>query len=172
MKSSRKRREQSIEAIVERLARRQSTAMVLFHHAVAERLQLGPTDHKCLDLLHGRQAMTGSELAAITGLTTGAVTGVVARLERAGYLRREPHPSDRRKQILHPVAERWQEIHEIIAPLRNALAEQLDRFDNRQLTAIAEFLARSTNIIFQQAALMRVRPFSGDDSGRLARAII
>ena len=54
--------------------------------------------------------MTGSDLAAITGLTTGAITGVVARLERAGYLRREPDPHDQRKQILSPVRERVEDI--------------------------------------------------------------
>src|SRR5437763_8916157 len=89
------------EVIVGRLVRRHSTAVVLFHHAVAECLGLGPTDHKCLDLLLDRGAMSGSDLAAITGLTTGAITGVVARLEQAGYVRREPDPDDGRKQILH-----------------------------------------------------------------------
>ena len=67
------------------LARRNSTATVLFHHALAERLGLGPTDHKCLDLLCERAPLTASELAVITGLTSGAITGVVARWSgRAG----------------------------------------------------------------------------------------
>ena len=82
---ARKNQPELVEAIVGRLARRHSTATVLFHHAVAERLGLGPTDLKCLDVLRERGEMTGSELVAITGLTNGAITGVVARLERAGY---------------------------------------------------------------------------------------
>src|SRR2546426_10086939 len=86
---------QLADEIVGRLARRHSTAVVLFHHAVAERLGLGPTDHKCLDLLRERGAITGSELAAITGLTTGAITGVVARLEQGGYVRRGVAPRPR-----------------------------------------------------------------------------
>jgi DNA-binding MarR family transcriptional regulator len=56
--------------------------------------------------------MTGSQLAAVTGLTTGAVTGVVARLERGGYVRRQPDPDDRRKQILSVVPERLRDIDE------------------------------------------------------------
>jgi DNA-binding MarR family transcriptional regulator len=108
--------------------------------------------------------MTGSELAAATGLTTGAITGVVARLERDGYVRREPDPHDRRKQILCPVPERVQEVHEVIAPLRRDLAELLDRFDNHQLTAIAEFLAQSTELAFRHAARPRARPFFADKS--------
>src|SRR5215510_14383243 len=93
-------RKELTENIVGQLARRHSTAVVLFHHAIAERLGLGPTDHKCLDLLRDRGPMAGTDLAAITGLTSGAITGVVARLERAGYLRREQDPRDGRKQIL------------------------------------------------------------------------
>src|SRR5579883_1622975 len=95
-----------IEEIVMRLMRRHSTAVVLFHHAVAETLGLGPTDHKCLDLLRERGPMSGAELAAITGLTTGAITGVVTRLEKAGYLHRAPDLQDGRKQILSPASAR------------------------------------------------------------------
>jgi DNA-binding MarR family transcriptional regulator len=148
------------ENIVKRLARRHSTAVVMFHHAVAERLGLGPTDHKCLDLLRDRGAMAGSDLAAITGLTSGAITGVVARLERAGYLRREPDPSDGRKQILQ-LALKQSPVQEVIGPLRQDVAELLEHFDVRQLTAIAEFLSRTTDLIYRHAALLRAESISG-----------
>src|SRR5947207_3712237 len=118
MGTARKNKQGLTEEIVGQLARRHSTAVVLFHHAVAERLGLGPADHKCLDLLRERGAITGSELAAITGLTSGAVTGVVARLERAGYLRREPDPYDGRKQILSPALDRVRDINEVFDPIR------------------------------------------------------
>jgi DNA-binding MarR family transcriptional regulator len=140
--------------IVGRLARRHSTAVVLFHHVVAERLGLGPTDHKCLDLLRERGPMAGSELGAITGLTSGAITGVVARLERAGYLRREPDPRDGRKQILHLALERAH-IQDVIDPLREDVAAVLQSFDTNQLTAIAEFLARTTDLLYRHSALLR-----------------
>ena len=145
------------EEIIGRLARRHSTAAVLFHHAVAERLGLGPTDHKCLDVLREREGMTGSELAAITGLTTGAITGVVARLERAGYLRREPDPDDRRKQRLYAVPERARAIHAVVDPLRQDVAVLLERFDTHQLTAIADFLAGTADLAGHHAALLRAQ---------------
>lgn len=148
-----------IEEIVGGLARRHSTAVVLFHHAVAERLGLGPTDHKCLDLLRDRGAMTGSELAAITGLTTGAITGVVARLERAGFLRREPDPNDGRKQILQ-LARKPTHIQDVINPLREDVAATLEHFDSHQLGAIAEFLAHTTDHIYRHAALLRAQTLS------------
>jgi DNA-binding MarR family transcriptional regulator len=144
-----------VEEIVQRLMRRHSTAMVLLHHAVAERLGLGPTDHKCLDVLGERGEMTGSELAAITGLTTGAVTGVVARLERAGYLSRTPDPRDGRKQILSLDPIRTREVHEVFDPMRQELTARLPRFDAHQLTAIAEFLDGTTELAYHHAALLR-----------------
>ena len=148
-----------IDQIVGRLARQHSTAVVLFHHAVAERLGLGPTDHKCLDLLRERGAMSGSDLVAITGLTSGAITGVVTRLERAGYLRREPNPHDGRKQILH-LALKQSLIHDVIGPLRQDVAEVLQNFDARQLSAVTKFLARTTDLIYRHAALLRAETIS------------
>jgi DNA-binding MarR family transcriptional regulator len=114
-------------------------------------------------LLRERGAMAGSDLCAITGLTSGAITGVVARLERAGYLRREPNPHDGRKQILHLAQER-SPIQDVIAPLRKDVAALLENFDTHQLTAIAEFLARTTDLIYRHAALLRGETIS--DLGR------
>src|SRR5712692_4474480 len=159
MGAARKSKNALADKIVGRLARQHSTAVVLFHHAVAERLGLGPSDHKCLDLLRDRGPMAGSDLGAITGLTSGAITGVVARLERAGYLRREPDPHDGRKQILHLALERAH-IQEVIDPLREDVAALLENFDTHQLTAIAEFLARTTDLVYRHAALLRAETIS------------
>lgn len=141
--------------IVGRLGRRHSTAAVLFHHAVAEHLGLGPTDHKCLDLLRERGEMTGSELAAITGLTSGAVTGVVARLESAGYVTRHADPHDGRRQILTPSLERVKTIHDVFVPIREETAALLEKFDAHQLSAIAEFLEGVTELAYRHVALLR-----------------
>ena len=144
-----------IDDIVNRLMRRHSTATVLFHRAVAGRLGLGPTDHKCLDLLRDRGAMTASELAALTGITTGAMTGVVARLEKAGYVRREPDSRDRRQQILHPAAQRAALIHAVFQPIRKDVAALLGEFDAHQLAAIARFLSGSTDLAYHHVGLLR-----------------
>ena len=157
MGAARESKHKLAEEIVGRLVRRHSIAIMLFHQAVAERLGLGPTDHKCLDLLRERGAMTGSDLAAITDLTTGAITGVVARLERAGYLQREPDPHDRRQQILSPVLERMRDIQHVFGPIRNDVAALLERFDTQQLTAIAEFLTGSTDLAYRHVALLRAQ---------------
>jgi len=163
MGAARRSKRELAEAIVGRLTRRHSTAVVLFHHAVAERLGLGPTDHKCLDLLRDRGPMAGSDLGAITGLTSGAITGLVARLERAGYLRRAPDPHDGRKQILHVALER-SPVQDVIDPLRKDVAGLLENFDTRQLTAVMEFLAGTTELVYRHAALLRAETMS--DVGR------
>jgi DNA-binding MarR family transcriptional regulator len=166
MGARRDRHHELADEIVGRLARRHSTAVVLFHSAVAERLGLGSTDHKCFDLLRERGAMTGSELAAITGLTSGAITGVVARLERAGYLRREPDAHDRRSQILSPAVERVRDVQKVFGPIREDVAALLEAFDTHQLAAVAKFLAGSTDSAYRQVALLRGQRFSGATSER------
>ncbi|HUY89902.1 MAG TPA: MarR family transcriptional regulator [Pirellulales bacterium] len=154
MAKPRKTKPESIDEIVG-LMRHHSTAAVLLHHVVAERLGLGPTDLQCLHLLRQHGAATGSELAAITGLTTGAITGVTTRLERAGFIRRTPDPNDKRKQTLHPAHGRTQEIHRVFEPIRSRMAELLRTFDSHQLNAISQFLTASTEFAHQHMALLR-----------------
>jgi len=149
------KREVMTDDDVMRLARRYSTAIVLFHHAVAEALGLGPTDHKCLELLRERGAMTGSQLAATTGLTTGAISGVVARLERGGFVRRTPDPQDARKQILRPVARRIDDIQQVLAPFRDDYARVLQDFNAQQVKAIMAFLDHGATVALRHAALLR-----------------
>jgi DNA-binding MarR family transcriptional regulator len=149
--------EDLIAEITGPLVRRHSTATVLFHHAIAERLGLGPTDHKCLDLLIERGTLTGSDLATLTGLTTGAVTGVVARLERAGYLRREPDPQDGRRQLLSPVPERMDAIREVFAGLQGDAQALLEGFDTAQLEAIARFLTRASTFARERSTSLRAQ---------------
>ncbi len=169
IKSIQKSKPALTEEIVGRLARQHSTAVVLFHHAVAERLGLGPTDHKCLDLLRDRGAMAGSDLCAITGLTSGAITGVVARLEQAGYLHREPDPQDGRKQILHLIR-KPSHIQDVIEPLQEDVAALLEQFDRHQLTAISKFLTGSTDRIYRHAAILRAQTFSATLGGTNPRS--
>src|SRR5438270_3489198 len=83
--------------------RQLSAATILFHQAIADRLGLNVTDHKCLDILERTGPMTAGEMAQQTGLTTGAITGVIDRLEQAGFVRRAEDPNDRRRVIIEPI---------------------------------------------------------------------
>jgi DNA-binding MarR family transcriptional regulator len=77
---------QEATSLGQEVGRELSARTVLFHQAVADRLGIGITDHKCLDIAHRAakgQTLTAGRLAEETGLTTGAITGVLDRLEKA-----------------------------------------------------------------------------------------
>lgn len=155
MSGTQAKRQPVIRDISSRVMRRHTTAAVLFHHALAERLGLGPTDLKCLDVLCERGPMTGSELAALTGHTTGAITGVVTRLEESGYLSRKPDADDGRKQRLSAVESRMRGIHDTFRRMHEEHAAMLTNFDARALASIAEFLDRSAEAIYREIGLLR-----------------
>src|SRR5713226_2494693 len=91
------------EAIDQQM-RELSTRTVIFHHFIGERLGLNPTDHKCLDvIIRAETPMTATQLAEETGLSTGTITGVMDRLEKAGYVRRKRDPNDRRLIYIKPL---------------------------------------------------------------------
>jgi DNA-binding MarR family transcriptional regulator len=152
------------------MARRYSTAIVLFQHGIAERAGLGASDHKCLEILRERGPMTGSGLAAATGLTTGAITGVVARLESRGFLTREPDPLDARKQILRPSLDRIEELHADFAPFRKDIAALIASLDAHQRAGLVRFFEHGAAIAIQHATLarspavapIRLAPATGD----------
>src|SRR5437867_12216138 len=79
-----------------RLHRELATAVIAFHEAGARRLGMTAAERKCAGMIAGLGECTPKQLAEMTGLTTGAITGTVDLLERAGYAMREPNPMDRR----------------------------------------------------------------------------
>src|SRR5256885_1340126 len=85
---------------LENAMRRSSGQGVIFGQAVAERAGISNSDLECMDFLIMEGRVTAGRLAELTGLTTGAITGVVDRLERAGYVRRERDETDRRKVFI------------------------------------------------------------------------
>jgi DNA-binding MarR family transcriptional regulator len=83
------------------LGRETSTLTVLRHARIAEKMGLSGTDHKALDLVRQAEgALTAGRIAELTGLSTGAVTGVIDRLEKAGFVRRVRDLQDRRKVLV------------------------------------------------------------------------
>src|SRR5438552_15579379 len=85
-----------------RLHRDLATAVIAFHEAGARRLGMTAAERKCAGLIAEWGETTPTQLAEATGLTTGAITGIVDRLERAGYAKREPNPKDRRSVLIRP----------------------------------------------------------------------
>src|SRR5580692_1403337 len=98
----------------EQMGRELSDAIVFFHEAVASHLGMSAAEWKCLGLLREHGSSSSSRLAELSGFTTGAITGIVDRLERTGYVRREPHPTDRRSVIVQP--QPMKEVQQRVGP--------------------------------------------------------
>jgi DNA-binding MarR family transcriptional regulator len=146
----------AIEAKLERALRETSAQSVLFSQAVADQVGLNATDLEALDLLVRHGPLTAGRLAELTGLTTGAITGLVDRLERRGYVQREPHPSDRRSVVVRPLTEvALRDLAPCYAPMSQAIAGLCGRFTDAELAAIADFVARAAVITGEQVARLR-----------------
>ena len=132
-------RDEVIEAIGEKF-REMSTETIMFHQAVADVLGLHITDHKCLDFIHRFGPMPAGRLAELTGLTTGAVTGVIDRLERAGYVRRTNDPKDRRRTIVEPTRNKKLErkLEAIFIPLRDGMHRLLSAYSDAELAFLLD----------------------------------
>ena len=136
--------------------RQLATATILFHQAIADRLGMHLTDHKCGDILMGTGPITAGELAQRTGLTTGAITGVIDRLEKAGFVRRAKDPGDRRRVIIEPFPERIKkEIVPLFESIGRAMADLCARYSTRELAVIHDFLARFHQIVFEETRKLR-----------------
>jgi DNA-binding MarR family transcriptional regulator len=140
---------------LQRAGRQLSTATIMFHQAVADRLGLNITDHKCLDLVLLNGPMTAGALAAATGMTTGAITAALDRLERAGFVRRADDPNDRRKVVVRAVPKRLGEVGRLFEPLAAFLEELARRYDDVVLAGIVDFLTRSCEGLHQSTLTLR-----------------
>src|SRR5687768_2886836 len=98
---TRRRERPELIAAFDTETRRMGSMATLHNHAVAEAAGLHQTDQECLDLLDWAEPLTAGELARHLGLTSGAVTGLIDRLEAGGWVRRERDPSDRRRVYVH-----------------------------------------------------------------------
>jgi DNA-binding MarR family transcriptional regulator len=128
-------------------------AVVVFHELVGRRLGVSATDRKCLDLL-SRGAVSAGELARFTGLTTGAVTGIIDRLVKAGYAERVSDPADRRRVLVarKPHSRLDKILPAIFGPLGADMAAVTANYTARELGVISDFLARTREVLVANTA--------------------
>jgi DNA-binding MarR family transcriptional regulator len=133
----------NLEEQVVESTRRVIAAAILYSHRVAERLGLGASDAQFMTLLEVHGPLTPGQLAELTGLRTGTVTGVLDRLEEARFIRRDRADDDRRKVI---VSRNEEEIVKRVsphyAPQAAGMMTMLADYDDEQVALIAEFMAR------------------------------
>ncbi|HEX6533587.1 MAG TPA: MarR family transcriptional regulator [Gemmatimonadaceae bacterium] len=117
------------------------TAGVMLHQTVAARLGLHITDHRCMGLLCRYGPMTAGRLAELTGLTTGAITGVLNRLERHGWARRVRDPEDGRITVVEArnvdaFAERTEAL---LGSLRKRMRALASRYTAEEMELVIAF---------------------------------
>ena len=139
--SSRTDRDHLISALTAAL-REGSGLGVLYSHAVAARLGMAPTDLECLGYLDDGPVTAGA-LAEATRLTTGAITGVIDRLERAGLARRESDPTDRRRVLVRATPSAQARVAPLYAPMQRAALGALEGYSDAELELLLGFLNRS-----------------------------
>ncbi|MGH9025753.1 MAG: MarR family winged helix-turn-helix transcriptional regulator [Acidimicrobiia bacterium] len=122
-----------------------------FDEAVMVRMDLNRTDGRCIDLLQERRRLSAGELAQATGLTTGAVTAVIDRLEKAGWARRVRDDADRRRVLVEPTERTDLLCEQIFGPLMTEGNQYLEGLSVEQLQAIIGFLRHSTDASLRHA---------------------
>jgi DNA-binding MarR family transcriptional regulator len=140
----------------ELLEREFSTAVVAFHESIAARLGLSAAEWKCLGVLEAGTTTAG-RLAELSGFTTGAITAIVDRLERANLVRRVPNPADRRSVLIRPhrLASIKKQVAPIFLSLRAAMAAVADSFQPKELAAIQSYFSQATRVLRAETGKLR-----------------
>jgi DNA-binding MarR family transcriptional regulator len=147
-------RQELLRRVGTRLGREISAQTVFFHEAVARKLGLNATDTRCLDLMARSEGspVSAGDVGRATGLTTGAVTGILDRLEAAGLVERWRDASDRRKVFVRPTPEAARRIGVVYEALGAAMMKLASGYQTNELELINDFLERNLALLKQQVA--------------------
>ena len=133
---------------VRKLSQVYAYTSIQMHEAIGRKAGLSGTDHKYLGFLIEKGQMTAGELATLTGLTTGAVTGLIDRFEKKNLVKRQFAEDDRRKVFIVP---NTQKIMALFAPLykeyRNRHEKLLGSFSDRDIRIIESYFAKAVDIM-------------------------
>ncbi|MEU5567206.1 MarR family transcriptional regulator [Micromonospora musae] len=135
-----------------------STAIVLFHEAIARRLGLNAAEHKALGLIVRSGPLPTGTLAPELGVGATAVTAIVDRLVRAGYVRREPDPTDRRRVLLVADQSRAPDLSGIFADLGREMNAFMAGYDEHETAAIVDYLENTIRVLKAQTAKLAEQP--------------
>jgi len=129
----------------------------LFQNAVDEWAGLNATDMECLRLLFFKGMATPSELARHTGLTSGATTAMLDRLEKASLIERRPNPADRRGTLITPVKSAAEKVASWFESARNAQDELMSSYSDTELDIIADVFERFVKLWDQEREKIRFK---------------
>jgi DNA-binding MarR family transcriptional regulator len=137
-----------LEVAFEESLRRTSSFMHLMSQAAAERIGINATDLNCLNILSLGGELTAGQLAQATGLTTASITGVLDRLEEAGYVRRERDANDRRRVVIHLILEPvLRDVVTVFESLLAAWRQVAAGYTDDELELILRFQAQAEQVL-------------------------
>lgn len=139
MKKIQKIEKKDLEKKVILGARNFGISSVLFRNAVGSHLGVNVTDMECLGLLFHKGFSTPSELAEHTGLSSGATTAMIDRLEKANLIERQPNPNDRRGYLIVIVPETAKKIGPLFQSIRTKQGALVASYSEKELNLIANF---------------------------------
>ena len=131
--------------------RKLTRSSLMLQQAIAEIMNLNATDAECIDFLSEMGPSTAGDLAKTTRLTTGAVTSVIDRLEKAGLVKRKNDPHDRRKVIIHIIPKKHEKAKRLYAAMAKDVYDHLSGFNNQKLKLLRHHSDALTGI-FQKHA--------------------
>ena len=158
------RRSPRVELLVAAM-RNLSDANLAFGQALADRVGVNLTDLKAASLLGTAGPLSAGRLAELTGLTTGAITGVLNRLERAGLVQRTKSDADRRSVIVHTKSERDAQVRALLQGLTAGVEAMSHGYTEAQLELVSEFLAKSAALMQSETERLRDVPHTATSQG-------
>lgn len=129
--------------------------LTLFRNAMSEWMGFNPSDMECLRLLFIKGVATPTELARHTGLTSGATTAMLDRLEQAGLIARQPNPNDRRGTLIVPSKSAGEKAASWFASARKAQDELMSSYSEEELEIITDVFERFTKLWDQEREKLR-----------------
>jgi len=146
--STQKRRKQAL-AELNQMARDIGNINILLVAAIAERIGLSATEFECCSLIQEHGPFTAGELARHCRLTTGGMTGMIDRLQKAGFARREPDPNDRRRVQVRAVYNRAasKKVIAMYKPLQKIFDDIHAAYTPEQLDFLVDYNRKLLNML-------------------------
>ena len=142
---------------LEHAVRKSSAIGVIFGQTVADAVGVSSSDLECLDFLNIEGRVTAGRLAELTGLTTGAITGVVDRMEKAGLVRRERDAEDRRKVYVAIVPEALGKIARYYEPLQKAVTKDWEGYTDAELKLLLRFMTQGYDTMLDVLDVLKTK---------------
>jgi DNA-binding MarR family transcriptional regulator len=147
----------ALVADLNRAAREASGLGNLYAHAVAARLGVSATDLECLDFIAGGDNVTAGDLARATGLTTGAITGVIDRLEKAGLASRKRDPEDRRKVYVRMTSTGRTSAAVYYGSFGRAIDRLAGSYSEAEIALFIDYFTRSRAVVLHEIEKLKNR---------------